>query len=240
MFDSEVDSPEKLRTQTFPESHPLPSSPSVKAVPPPALLVFTPSKIPVEVKIPTSNVNNVVESLEDVLSMEAEVSEAPAEKNFVDEKETVEATESVEEKEKKETALEVKLRLLKESLPEWKELQQERRRLLELEEEKDNDKESCRNCDAEMTPDHQCKSGGEESESGSIDEENNDVESEKKQRLLKERDRLRKLIAKLQKELDEGRRPKCWHCGILFQSPVLERLRFRIMLCDLKPSSVDS
>ena len=78
MFDSEVDSPEKLRSQTFPESQPPPSPPSVKAFPSPAPLLFTPSKIPVDVKIPT----NDVESFEEVLTVEVEVSEAVAEESF--------------------------------------------------------------------------------------------------------------------------------------------------------------
>ena len=82
MFDSEVDSPEKLRSQTFPESQPPPSSPSVKAFPSPAPLVFTPSKIPVDVQIPTSNVNDDVESFEEVLTAEVEVSEAVAEESI--------------------------------------------------------------------------------------------------------------------------------------------------------------
>ena len=66
-----------------------------------------------------------------------------------------EGKESVEEFEKKETALEEKLRLLKESLPEWKELQRERRRLLGLKEERDK-KPMCCNCGKVFTADHQC------------------------------------------------------------------------------------
>ena len=34
--------------------------------------------------------------------------------------------------------------------------------------EERDEKESCLNCEAEMTPDHQCKSGGEESETESV------------------------------------------------------------------------
>ena len=55
-----------------------------------------------------------------------------------------------------------------------------------------------------MTPDHQCKSGGHESESECVEEE--DVEKTQ---------RLEMLVQKL---LDEGRKPKCPNCEELFSS----------------------
>ena len=113
VFDSEVDSPEKLRSQIFPESQPPPSSPSVKAFPSPAPLVFTPSKILVDAKIPTSNVKDVVKSFE----VEVEVSEAAIEKSFVAKRSDINL--------KKDPGL--------------------------------NLKPKCCNCDAEMTPYHQCE-----------------------------------------------------------------------------------
>ena len=73
----EVDSPERelLRGQTSPEKSPPSSFPCVKAFPLPAPLVFTPLKIPVDVEIPTSNVSEVVESIEEVVTVEVEMSE---------------------------------------------------------------------------------------------------------------------------------------------------------------------
>ena len=75
---------------------------------------------------------------------------------------------------------------------------------VEVEVSDDKDNLSCWNCDAEMTPDHQCKSGGHESESECVEEE--DVEKTQ---------RLEMLVQKL---LDEGRKPKCPNCEELFSS----------------------
>ena len=81
----------------------------------------------------------------------------------------------------------------------------------------------CRNCDAPMTPGHQCELESDEIEVE--DEEKRTTESEEESEpendeiLLKERDRLRKLVAaKVQKLLDEGRKPKCPNCEELFSS----------------------
>ena len=114
----ELESPEKeiLRISPFPkspESQSPPSSPSVKAFPSPAPLVFTPSKILVDAKIPTSNVKDVVKSFE----VEVEVSEAAIEKSFVAKRSDINL--------KKDPGL--------------------------------NLKPKCCNCDAEMTPYHQCE-----------------------------------------------------------------------------------
>ena len=125
--ESENDSPERelLRSQSFPGNSSPQSSPGVKEIPPPAPLVFTPSKS------------------QDDTEVEVEVSD-------------------------------------------------------------DKDNLSCWNCDAEMTPDHQCKSGGHESESECVEEE--DVEKTQ---------RLEMLVQKL---LDVGRKPKCPNCEELFSS----------------------
>ena len=93
---------------------------------------------------------------------------------------------------------------------------------------------SCLNCDAQMTPDHQCESvNTETSESDKpevvatvetelkFDEEEMSDEEEVTEsellELFKERNRLRNvMIAKKQKELEEGKKPKCWNCEAEF------------------------
>ena len=76
----------------------------------------------------------------------------------------------------------------------------------------------CRNCDAPMTPGHQCELESDEieveDEEKRTTESEEESESESDEILLKERDRLRKLaISKVQKLLDEGRKLKS--CSLL-------------------------
>ena len=78
----------------------------------------------------------------------------------------------------------------------------------EVEASDDEDSLSCLNCDAEMTPDHQCISGGHESH---VENEEDLYSQEDSSELLEKRDRLRK-VAKLRKELEEGKTPSCWNC----------------------------
>ena len=77
-----------------------------------------------------------------------------------------------------------------------------------------------------MTPDHQCESVNTETSESDKAEVVASVETELKSlteeelellELLKERDRLRNvLIAKKQKEFEEGKKPKCWNCEAEF------------------------
>ena len=87
---------------------------------------------------------------------------------------------------------------------------------------------SCLNCDAQMKPDHQCESANTETSESNKPEVVATVETELKSdeeemtesellELFKERNRLRNvMIAKKQKELEEGKKPKCWNCEAEF------------------------
>ena len=161
----EMESPEResLRSQSYPEKTPsLPiSPPSVRGFPPPAPLLFTPSKNQDGTESPEISEETVVKEVAEVVKEAAKVAEV-AEKGSSDEvfeddqsgseEKTIEENEIVEEKESvvEKITLEERLRL-----EERIRLLQEALRLHKLEKEKEKTPK-CRNCGEVFTADHQC------------------------------------------------------------------------------------
>ena len=150
-LESEVESPERelLRSRDFPEN-PLPiSPPSVKGFPPPAPLVFSPSKFNVGSEIHANDVTEIAEDKTTSTSKAANIEKVESVENVEVDKVFETAKETVEEKEVQDTLSEekraemkVRIRFLEEAL-----------RLHKLEKDKTP---KCLNCGEIFAADHQC------------------------------------------------------------------------------------